>query len=135
MSGPFSLIGSVSVAPESSAELASLIQALEPSGEEFVQIVDGKLYVFIDSEEVPYCYPEPARQALFGFCAKYATEAAMFVSDDAALLVGPDTNARQAKLDSFVLHQASGGQQAMPEVFTPEGTNTYLLAYDNPTIH
>lgn len=89
MPSPFSLIGQIAIAPNCDQQVASLIEMLEPKGDEFVVVRNGVLFVYLDSEEAPYCYVHEANKAFADFCAKYATESATFQTADLPMLVGP----------------------------------------------
>jgi hypothetical protein len=127
----FSLIGSVPVVSNCEAQFQVLVEQLEPQGDDLILIQDGFLHVFMDSDSVPYCFIEPARKALFDFCAKYATEAALFQSDQGVLLVGPSAQVRQDKYDEYLAHLRSTkveGVNFQPTVFCPAEVPVVHLA-------
>lgn len=98
MSLPFSMIGRIAVKPDCQEQFKVLYQLLEPMGDEIVHCQDGVLTVYLDSEDVPACYPDPARKALTDFCAECALASAVFQSDLGMLVLGP-TQAAHAVSD------------------------------------
>lgn len=90
-----SLHGRVAVKPAATKALGKLIGTLEPDHDDVVAIADGVLVIHIGNCDSPAGFHEVACKAVSEFCAKYATEGAVFDFDGSTLVVGPGGQARK----------------------------------------
>ncbi|MES2898429.1 MAG: hypothetical protein V4723_01815 [Pseudomonadota bacterium] len=89
------LHGRVAVKPAANKALGKLISTLQPDSDDIVEIQNNILTIHIGNCDAPRGFHDIACKAVCSFCEQYATSGAVFDLDGTALLVGPDSRARQ----------------------------------------